>query len=315
MSAKPELLIVNEFHADTIAALDRQFTTHHLWRQAPAAQAALLKDLTGRCRLAASASWRTDPAIYDLPGLEVIACFGVGVDGIDFAATGARGIRVSNTPTVLNDAVADIGLALILMTRRQLLAADAFVRRGAWTQESFPFGRDLAGSRLGILGFGAIGAAVARRAEACGMRIAYHNRRRVASDYPYFPDPESLAANSDVLLSLLPGGASTRGMIGAREFSALGPQGTFINIGRGSTVDEAALIAALENGQLGMAGLDVYADEPRVSPALRALPNVVLLPHIGSATVETRRAMGQLVIDNLLSWEAERRLITPVDTF
>lgn len=312
MTSRPPLLIANAFHADTIAVLEATYDAHRLWPLDAAQQRALIARLAPDCVAVASASWATNPLIYELPGLEIISCFGVGVDGIDFGITRARSIAVTNTPRVLNDAVADIALGLILATSRKLVQADAFVRAGQWSHGPFPFGQSLAGKTLGIVGMGAIGEEIALRALACRMKIAYHNRRQADLPFRYHDSLEALAQESDILLSMLPGGRETEGLVGMDVFRALGPQGIFLNVGRGSTVRQDELIQALQQGVIAGAGLDVYAREPEVPEALRALPNVVLLPHIGSATVETRQAMGQLVIDNLAAFFAGERLLTPV---
>jgi lactate dehydrogenase-like 2-hydroxyacid dehydrogenase len=312
MTPRPPLLIANAFHPDTIAALDALYDTHKLWLLDDPDQEELIARLAPDCVAVATASWATNPLIYQLPNLQLISCFGVGTDGIDFGITRARGIHVTNTPRVLNDAVADIALALILSTSRNLIQADQFVRAGQWSQGPFPFGRSLAGKTLGIIGMGAIGEDIALRALACRMKIAYHNRSPKAVPFPYYNSIGALAKVSDILLSMLPGGRETEGIVDMKVFRALGPEGIFLNVGRGSTVNEADLIAALQQGVIAGAGLDVYAREPQVPEALRAMPNVVLFPHIGSATVETRRAMGQLVIDNLAAHFAGEPLLTPL---
>lgn len=309
---KPPLLIANAFHPDTIALLDTLYDTHKLWLLAAPEQARLIATLAPTCEAVASASWATNPLIYQLPGLRMISCFGVGVDGIDFGITRSRGIQVTNTPTVLNDAVADIAMSLVLATARNLINADAWARSGQWQNGPFPFGSSLAGKTLGILGLGAIGEEIALRALAFRMKIAYHNRQKKDLPFRYCESIAELAGHSDILLSMLPGGQATEKIVDAAVLDALGPEGIFINVGRGSTVDEDALIAALRDKRIAAAGLDVYANEPRVPEALRALPNTVLFPHIGSATVETRRAMGQLVVDNLAAYFAGNALLTPV---
>ena len=307
------LLIANNFHSETIALLDQEYDTHKLWLlESPQEQRALIDKLADTCVAVATASWATDPLIYELPKLKLISCFGVGVDGIDFGITKARGIEVSNTPTVLNDAVADLAMGLVLATSRNLINADAHARSGDWELAPFPFGHSLKGMTLGIIGLGAIGEEIALRALAFRMKIAYHNRSRKDLPFPYFDSISKLAQASDILLCMLPGGKTTEKIIDSKIFEALGPDGIFINVGRGSSVDEDALIAALSNGQIAAAGLDVYAKEPHVPKALAQLPNVVLFPHIGSATVETRRSMGQLVVDNLGAFFAHEDLITPI---
>ena len=313
MPGKPAILIVNNFHADTIAILDARYETHHLWNRSEAGKRKLIERLAGNCEAAATASWVCDELVYELGSLRVLSCFGVGVDGIDFARTAAAGIAVTNTPDVLNDAVADLAIALILATTRNIVNADRFVRAGKWRKGPLPFGAGLAGRRLGILGLGRIGNAIVRRAEPFGLRFAYHNRRRKKDiSFPYFESARALADHSDILLNMLPGGPETRAMVDLEVLEALGPEGVFINVGRGSSVNEAALVQALEHGLIAGAGLDVYAREPEVPPELLTMENVVLLPHIGSATVETRAAMGALVVDNLDAWFNFGKLLTRV---
>lgn len=310
---KPKVLIVNNFHPDTVAKLDSLYDTVHFWETPDTDKPALLAALNGHCHAAASASWFCDDRIYQLPSLKLLACFGVGVDAIDFDTTNANGITVTNTPDVLNDAVADLAIALILATARNLPAADQFVRNGQWPDGPFPFGQSLAGKTLGIIGLGRIGEAIVERALPFKLNIAYHNRSPKSVAYTYYPSIHDLAANSDFLLNMLPGGDATANIIDAKVFEHLGPNGYFINVGRGSSVDEAALIAALASQQIAGAGLDVYANEPHVPDALTTLHNVVLMPHIGSATVQTRRAMGELTMANLQAWFANKPLLTPVN--
>ena len=307
------LLIANNFHPETIALLDQEYETHKLWLlESPQQQRALIDKLADTCVAVATASWTTDPLIYQLPKLKLISCFGVGVDGIDFDITQTRGIQVSNTPSVLNDAVADLAMSLVLATSRNLINADAHARNGAWELSPFPFGRSVTGKTLGIVGLGAIGEEIALRALAFRMKIAYHNRSRKDLPFPYYDSIAKLAQASDILLCMLPGGGTTEKIIDSSIFEALGPDGIFINVGRGSCVDEAALIHALSSGQIAAAGLDVYAKEPHVPNALAQLPNAVLFPHIGSSTIETRRAMGQLVVDNLGAFFSDEDLLTPI---
>ncbi|MCY3689551.1 MAG: 2-hydroxyacid dehydrogenase [Gammaproteobacteria bacterium] len=313
MPEKPSLLIVNNFHADTIAKLDARYETHHLWLLSETEKRGLIDRLEGSCEAAATASWVCDEIVYELGSLRVLSCFGVGVDGIDFERTAAAGIAVTNTPDVLNDAVADLAIALILATTRDIVNADRFVRAGEWLKGPLPFGAGLAGRTLGILGLGRIGSAIVRRAEPFGLRFAYHNRRRKDDvSFPYFESARELAENSDILLNMLPGGPETFGLVDLEVLDALGPEGIFINVGRGSSVNESALVQALRHGLIAGAGLDVYANEPNVPAELLTMDNVVLLPHIGSATVETRAAMGDLVVDNLDSWFSAHRLLTEV---
>ncbi|MCB1671315.1 MAG: 2-hydroxyacid dehydrogenase [Gammaproteobacteria bacterium] len=309
---KLPLLIANQFHVETVSRLDSLFETHKLWLQSPEQQVQLIESLKPVCRAVATASWQTNPLIYELPGLEVISCFGVGVDGIDFNTTRSRGIFVTNTPDVLNDAVADIAMALILATQRNLINADQYVRSGNWSTGPFPLSHSLAGQTLGILGLGSIGEDIAIRAQTFKLEIAYHNRNRKDLPFKYYPDIHSLCENVDILLCMLPGGAETESIIDLEVLRSLGPNGTFINVGRGSSVNENDLIEALRSGLIAGAGLDVYCNEPAVREQLLSMTNVVLFPHVGSATVETRTAMGNLVIENLLAWQAGEQLKTPV---
>jgi len=306
------LLIPNEFHSETIGKLDSLFDTHKLWLLSPADQVKLVKELQPVCKAVATASWQTSALIYELPGLEIISCFGVGVDGIDFGITGSRNISVTNTPDVLNDAVADIAMALVLMSQRNLVNADRFVRSGQWRKGAFPLGRGLAGKTLGILGLGSIGEDIAERALASQMNIAYHNRHRKDLPYTYCSSLTELAHVSDILLCMLPGGEQTANIVNRDVFKELGPLGTFINVGRGSSVDENDLIEALRSRAIAGAGLDVYQNEPEIPDELLSMDNVVLLPHVGSATIETRQDMGNLVIDNLLAWSNNKPLLTTV---
>lgn len=251
--------------------------------------------------IAASGESKVDAAlIAQLPALEVIAVMGVGYDGVDVAAARARGLRVSHTPNVLNDDVADLALGLMLAVSRALVVADAHVRQGRWPQANLPLQRKMSGARLGLVGMGRIGQAIAHRALAFGMAVAYTSRRpHPELPYAYLPSAEALAAQSDYLVLITPGGAATQHMVNAQVLRALGPQGILVNVARGSVVDEAALIEALQRGEIAGAGLDVFEKEPHVPQALRDLPQVVLTPHVGSATEATRQAMAQLAFDNL----------------
>jgi lactate dehydrogenase-like 2-hydroxyacid dehydrogenase len=310
MPQRETLIIANNFHPPTIAKLDADYDTVHLWKLNEEEKASTLTSLEGKCSAAASASWATDPLLYTLNSLSLIACFGVGVDGIDFKQTAIQGIRVSNTPGVLDDAVADIALGLILAVTRGLIGADAHARSGAWRSGPFTLGQGLAGKTLGIAGLGRIGLEVARRAEAFKLNIAYHNRRRKDVGYTYCADLNALARASDIVINVLPGGPETTNILNASFFESLGAGNYFINVGRGQSVDEEALIHALSTGVIAGAGLDVYANEPHLPPSLTALDNVVLLPHIGSATLQTRTAMGDLVKSNLAAHFAGEVLVS-----
>ncbi|MCQ8278487.1 2-hydroxyacid dehydrogenase [Acetobacteraceae bacterium KSS8] len=234
-----------------------------------------------------------------LPNLGLVAVNGAGYDRIDLDAMRALGVVVSNTPDVLTDDVADLAIALMLNVLRALPAAEALVRRGDWPQQHPPLGRRASGLNYGVVGLGRIGQAIARRLAGFGGRIAYTGPNRKASEHRFHERLIDLARESDVLFIANAATAATRGMVDRPILDALGPRGVLINVGRGSVVDEPAMIAALADGRLGGAGLDVFANEPNVPERLRTLPNVALSPHIGSATVETRAAMGQLMLDNV----------------
>lgn len=234
------------------------------------------------------------------PDLEIVAVYGVGLDKVDLNYAASRGLKVANTPGVLDEAVAELAIALMLTASRRVREADDFVREGEWPRAKFPLARGLRGQRCGIVGLGRIGRRVATLAEAFGLEIAYHGRNRQDNvKYDYFDDLWALATESDILILTLPGGPETDGIVNTDILGALGPSGLLVNVARGSVVDEAALVEALEYGDLGGAALDVFADEPNVPEALLALPNVVLTPHLGSATEETRQAMVDLTIENL----------------
>ncbi|MBE7494867.1 MAG: 2-hydroxyacid dehydrogenase [Verrucomicrobiaceae bacterium] len=254
----------------------------------------------------------TTALLERLPALEIISVMGVGYDGVPIPWCRERGIRVTNTPDVLTDDVADIAVALVLMTSRRLVESNRYLHDGKWPGGAFLLAHALRGKVAGILGLGRIGKAIAHRLEAHGMKIAYHGRRPQNVPWAYFDDLKALASESDFLIVACPGGPETQKIVNAAILTALGPEGTLINIARGSVVDETALITALNNGVIRTAGLDVFEDEPRVPAALLNCERAVLLPHVGSATHETRCAMGNLVLDNLAAHFAGRELITPV---
>lgn len=248
-----------------------------------------------------------------LPNLQMISCYGVGYDAIDVEAAKAKGVMVTHTPNVLNAEVATTALMLMMACYRELLRDDAWVRSGSWEAEgNAPLTRSVDNQTVGILGLGRIGQAIADKLAPFGTKIVYHSRRKKDVDYQYYESLKDMAAAVDCLICITPGGPSTNKIVNRDVIDALGPEGTLINVSRGSVVDEAAMIAALQEGRLGWAGLDVFEAEPKVPEALRALPNVVLLPHVGSATVETRAAMGALTVDNLLQHLAEGTVISPV---
>ena len=251
--------------------------------------------------------------IRRLPRLRAICSFGVGYDAIDVDAARARSIPVSNTPDVLTDCVADLAFGLLIDCAREMSRAGRFLRAGGWGKQQLPLGRSVSGKRLGIVGLGRIGAAIARRSSGFEMQVRYHNRRPVPDcSHAFEASLHELAQWSDFLVLACPGGEGTRHLIDRPVLDALGPSGVLINVSRGSVVDEPALVAALQEGRLGAAGLDVYAYEPQVPAALLDLPNVVLLPHIGSATEETRQAMEALLLANIQAFIDRGELVTAV---
>lgn len=310
---KPEILVIDPWHPATLEALDRQFVTNKLWLASDGK--ALLAECGERVRaIATSPFGRIDAPLLDtLPNLEIISSFGVGVDAIDLAEAKRRNIAVTNAPNVMNDCVADLTLGLIVAVARRVCEADQFVRSGLWLKSTMQPTRKVSGQRLGIIGMGRIGKVIAKRAAAFDMVIAYHCRHRVPeSPFTYYERLVDLAANSDFLVAIIPGGKETRHLVNEEVMRALGPNGILVNVARGSVVDEQALVKCLQEGALGGAALDVFENEPKVPEALFAMNNVVLQPHVGSATHETRTAMGQLTIDNLLAHFAGQPLLTPV---
>ncbi|CAM3439522.1 2-hydroxyacid dehydrogenase [Klebsiella variicola] len=255
----------------------------------------------------------TRELIASLPALELIAVFGVGYDGVDVQAAAEHQVRVSHTPGVLTDDVADLALGLMLATSRQIVAAHKFIEAGEWAAGGFPWTQKVSGSRVGIVGMGRIGQAIARRCEGFAMQIAYHDRKRLpALNYAWREDLLTLAAESDFLVICTPGTAANQGLINQPVLAALGEKGILINISRGSVIDEPALVAALESGIIAGAGLDVFSHEPVVPAGLLQRSNVVVTPHMASATWSTRAAMAQLVLDNVACWAEKKALLTPV---
>lgn len=248
-----------------------------------------------------------------LPNLEMISGYGVGYDAVDAVEAARRGIIVTHTPNVLNQEVATTAVMLFLACYRELLRDDAYVRSGAWEAKgAAPLTRSPENQTIGILGLGRIGQAIADTLAPWNPKIVYHSRTRKDVDYPYYDNLTAMAHDIDVLICITPGGPSTDRIVNAEVLEALGPNGTLINVSRGSVVDEPAMIEALQSGKLGWAGLDVFEGEPHVPQALRDLPNTVLLPHVGSATVETRAAMGALTVENLLQHLKDGTALTPV---
>ena len=297
---KPEIIVTTKLFPRTQERLDKEFTCHKLHEAAD--RAAFLQGLAPRVRaLATFGPAGADAKLMDaLPKLELISNFGVGVDAIDLAAAKKRGIIVTNTPDVLNDCVADTAMALAVNVMRKFPQAESYLRSGFWaTRGGYQLTTSLGGKTMGILGLGRIGEAIAKRAQAFGMTIRYHNRKKKDVAYPYDADAVALARNSDVLMVVTPGGAETEKLVNAKVLDALGPEGYVVNIARGSVIDEPVLLRYLQENRIAGAGLDVFVDEPRVPPEFFTLENCVLFPHVGSATVETRKAMGDLQIENL----------------
>ena len=291
-----------------------KFPLHRLWLEPD--REAWLAERGPSIRAVASAGLKgvIDAALMRrLPNLEVVASFGVGYDHVDARWAGEHGIVVTHTPGVLDDEVADIAMALTIMTLRQLPQAERYLRAGQWLKAPFPLTASLRGRTLGVLGLGRIGKTIARRAEAFGLSVVYHGRHaQPGSPYRYFSTLTAMAEACDVLMVAAPGGPATERIVNAEVFRALGPDGVLINIARGSLIDQPALIEALRGGVILAAGLDVFDDEPNVPAELIALDNAVLLPHVGSASLRTRRAMAQCVVDNLLAWSEGKPPLTPV---
>ncbi len=311
---KPVVLSLGVFPPATMSALAELFELHH-FTVYPLPEGTLSPDVKACINAIATEANRgaTRELIASLPNLEIISCFGVGVDGIDLAAARERAIPVTNTPGVMVDECADLAIGMMLASARQIVHADRYVRSGEWLKGPIGLGRSVGGKTVGVVGLGGIGRAIADRAQAFRMKVLWHGPRpKPGIPYEYVPDLVELARRSDFLMVACKGGDETRGLISASVIDALGPQGTLINIARGSVVDEGAMIERLRDGRLGFAALDVFQNAPRIAPDLLALPNVLLQPHHGSATVETRTAIGQLMIDNLTAYFAGWKLPTPV---
>ena len=293
------------------ARLAETYDLHPLWEEADP-EAFLAAHGGEFTALVTSARHGADAAtIAAMPALEVISSFGVGLDAIDLDAARARGIAVGYTPDVLNDCVADTAFALVMDVARRITESDRFVRRGDWKKGPFPLATKVSGKKLGILGMGRIGRVIARRASGFDMEVRYHNRRELDDvDFVYAASLKELAQWADFLVIASAGGAETRGLVSREILDALGPQGYLVNISRGTVVDEAALVEALQHKRIAGAGLDVFEDEPNVPEALFALDNVVLLPHLASNTHETRAAMAQRVEDNLAAFLAGKPMIS-----
>lgn len=306
---KPEVVLVGPLMESVMAELDRSYLARRLY-------GAEADGTFDRARIRAVV---TDGALgagrtllERYPNVEMVGVFGVGTDAIDLGYARERGIAVSNTPDVLTDDVADLALLLMMSVARRQITADRFVRDGNWGRAGLPLASRFSGKKVGILGLGRVGRAVAERCEAFGCRIGHVTPSARDGSYLRYPSLIEMARDVDFLVVTAAGGAGTGGMVDAGVLEALGPEGALINVSRGSIVEESALVSALDSGRLGAAGLDVFADEPTVPAELLGMENVVLSPHRASATVETRQAMGRLLLDNLAAHFSGRALLTPV---
>lgn len=315
MSGHYDIVQVASLGEEFDQRLARRYRVLPAWRE-PEGLESYGPDLTRHVRLAVTSVRRgfTRDMFARLPALQAVCSWGVGYDTLDLDAAREFGVQVSNTPDVLDDCVADLAWALLLATARRTAAADRYVKAGRWRAlGEFPLSIKVSGKRLGILGLGRIGHAIARRAMGFDMEIRYHGRRaRSDVPYPYEPTLLGLADWADFLMVACVGGPSTYRLVDAATLRALGPRGILVNISRGSVVDQTALIAALREGALGGAGLDVLEKEPASAQDFADMDHVVLMPHVGSATQETRAAMSQLVMDNAQAWLAGNGLITPI---
>jgi lactate dehydrogenase-like 2-hydroxyacid dehydrogenase len=307
-----DVLMMNRFSPKLRDALADRFTLHDA---SGPDKAEVIRGVAERVRgLATSGHVKTDAAMLaSMPKLEIISSYSAGLDAIDVATALQRGIVVTNTSQALYDDVADVAIGLTLSCMRGFVASDRYLREGKWKSKGmFPLTTKIAGKTMGILGLGAIGSSIARRAEAMGMKIAYTTRTKRDVPWRHVPTVGTLAELSDVLVVACPGGAETRHMVNGEVMAALGKTGWLVNIARGSIVDEQALVEALKAGTIAGAGLDVFEDEPNVPEALIGMENVVLFPHLGSGTEETRAAMGQMMLDNLVAHFEGKGALTPV---
>lgn len=315
MSGKPDVLLVGHKKPTIVNGLANAVTLHALIdAKDPDAFLSPLADKISGIAVAYTANKIDAAFMQRFPKLKMIASFGVGYDHVDAKWAGAHGITVTNTPDVLNEEVADTALGLLLMTVRELPQGERYLRAGKWPQGGYRLSpATLRDRTIGIVGMGRIGRAIGKRLEAFGVPVVYHSRNpQQGVTYKYYPKLLDMARDVDTLMLIVPGGAATKNMINADVLKALGPNGIVINMARGSVIDEPALIEALKSKTIMSAGLDVFVNEPHVPAELMAMENVVLLPHLGSASVHTRRAMDQLVVDNLLAWIAGKPPLTPV---
>lgn len=309
-----DVLVVSPARPHQMDAIKDLYTLHRYDQVKD--RGALLADVGDKIRaVMTTAGVGVSPELLDmLPNVKVVTSFGVGYDSIDIADCTRRGVKVTNTPDVLNDDVADMAIMLMLASLRRLVVGDNWARSGQWSaQGAMPLTTTLRGKKVGIVGLGRIGQAIATRAEPFGVELGYFGRSKKDVAYRFEADLHDLARWSDILVLACPGGEATRNLIDASVLEALGPNGYLVNIARGSVVDEGALIASLRDGKIAGAGLDVFHNEPHMNTAFADFDNVVLSPHHASGTEETRNAMGQLVLDNLAAFFANKPLVTPVN--
>ena len=312
---KPEVLYIGSFPEATVQSLRENYTIHH-FRTLPVPADAFTPEAARRIRaIATEANRGASREMMDrFPNIEIISVFGVGTDAVDLKAAREKNIPVTNTPDVIGPEVADLAIGLMLASARQIVMADKYVRDGDWVAKGpIKLGRSVGRKTCGVIGLGGIGRAIADRAAAFRMRVIYQGpRKKAEAPYEYIADPVELARQSDYLMVACKGGEETRHLVSKAVIEALGPQGTLINVARGSVVDEPAMIEALKTGKLGYAALDVFDNEPNISKDLLALPNVIVQPHHGTGTIETRTEMGQVMLDNLAAHFAGKTLINRV---
>ena len=306
------LLIMSEMPQYFVNLADKNFNTHKLWLQND--EDKYISEVQEKVdAIAVMGGYKITPELMkSMTNLKIIACYGVGYDAIDIDYAKSLGIKVTNTPEVLNDEVADTAIALMLCVYKQIVDADNFARNNSWLNGDFPLSKKFSGSKLGIVGMGRIGKAIAKRAEAFDCVISYHSRNKKDVKYKFYDNVNELAKDVDTLCIITPGGKETEKLINQKVLKDLGTNGVLINVARGSVVDQDELIYCLKNNIILAAGLDVYVNEPNIPKELIDLKNTVLLPHIASGTVETRNAMGQLVYDNIKNYFEDKPLISQV---
>ena len=315
---KKNLLIMSEMPKFLVSLFDESYNTFKVWEQRGSPLNNDNEEYISKIKedidaIAVMGGTKISAELMQsMPNLKVIGCYGVGYDAIDVKFAKSAGIKVSNTPEVLNDEVADTAIVLMLSVYKKIIDAEKFARNNLWADGEFPLSKKFSGTKLGIVGMGRIGKAIAKRAEAFDCEVYYHSRNIAEVKYTYFKDLNALAKEVDTLCIITPGGKETEKLIDRTVLNNLGKNGVIINVARGSVIDQEELINCLETNVIAGAGLDVYTNEPHIPQELMNVKNTVLLPHIGSATVETRIAMGQLVFDNIKAYFDNKPLITPV---